>query len=214
MMLAPKGLTFYVDEGAVVVTTVEEADLKLFIVVHDVRDLAETGHSGRVLVETMMFNTTGPWEADEGEGGTISLPVPGMLVVRQTHAVHDEIVALLADLRQQIAKDAPHTTAIGEPPKQDPNEVVTRFYRIGDSERAAAIEKAVVAMVAPASWNTRGGPGVVRVVGKTVIIQQTRAVHDEILRFHRDLKENESFEPEETPRGKSGRGRFGGGGFF
>ena len=83
----------------------------------------------------------------------------------------------------------------------------------------AYVRQAVVAMVAPASWNTRGGPGVIRVVGKTVIIQQTRAVHDEVLQFLRDLKKNESSEPEDATRGKSGRGNssgggFGGGGFF
>lgn len=100
LMFRPLGLTFYVDRGALVVTTETEAENRLVTVVHDVRDLNRNGIDQTTLIDAIQSATSGEWEEIDGIGGTVQMPFPGTLVVRQTHRVLGEIEVLLSELRR------------------------------------------------------------------------------------------------------------------
>jgi hypothetical protein len=98
-LLRDLGLTWYVDRGTLVVTTETEAGELLRSALYDARDLYAVGIDGTILIDAVQSFTSGEWEEIDGVGGTIQMPFAGIVLVRQTHRVLDEIDALLADLR-------------------------------------------------------------------------------------------------------------------
>ena len=60
--------------------------------------------AGDALVEVIIETTSGPWEEENGEGGTIK-EFNGLLIVKQTQAVHREIKQLLEMMRAADRED-------------------------------------------------------------------------------------------------------------
>lgn len=97
LILEPIGLTYLVDRGVVIITTVVKADEKYKTRVYPVGDFGSTPEVYQELISTI--------ENDElGTIGTIS-PVSSSkaLVIRQTYHAHNAIVDLLTQLRQARA---------------------------------------------------------------------------------------------------------------
>ena len=67
---------------------------------------------------------------------------------------------------------------------------MTRFYPALDSDRARSLSKTLQALVAPESWKT-DGKGVIHIVDDTLVVQQTRRVHDQITDFLTRLRDAE-----------------------
>src|SRR6185437_10979585 len=96
--------------GVLMITTAAAAVNQRQLVVYDVTDieqarLREQGTSN--LLKLVQDNTggepDGPWQDVDGEGGTLGLlrlDDADLLVVRTTGAVHREIKALFADMRE------------------------------------------------------------------------------------------------------------------
>ena len=205
LLLKPHGLTAVVQDGAVQFTSPDEAAAHLFTTVYDVRDLADRRFGGERLVNPVQNETSGPWEEIDGNGGAAAIPVHGILLVRQTQRVHDEIAMLLADLREHALK--PEPPAAPKPVEdQDPNAVVTRFYPIdpllatavahesaGEDPPAVrrgrptrtALERTIKEFVAPDTWRDagHGGTGVLEKVNDVLVVDQTAAVHRELRDF-------------------------------
>ncbi|MBX3439221.1 MAG: hypothetical protein KF861_17150 [Planctomycetaceae bacterium] len=97
-LLMPHRLAWYIDDGIVIVTSVEAAEAHLTTQSHLVTDLRQAGYDMAGLIDVIQRATAGPWENIDGIGGSIS-PVGDVLVVRQTDRVLREVAALLAALR-------------------------------------------------------------------------------------------------------------------
>ncbi len=51
------------------------------------------------------------------------------------------------------------------------------------------LERLLMTFVAPATWDSSGGPGVLRTAGDRLVIRQANAVHDQIDRFLREYQQ-------------------------
>jgi hypothetical protein len=113
LMLKQHQLTYIIANEVLIITTPEQAESQLLICVYDVRDLINGG--GDVKGETMLIQAITScvaresWAANNGGPAEIRPLIPGLMVVSQTQAVHDEIRGLL-DAARQIR----HQTVTGE----------------------------------------------------------------------------------------------------
>ncbi|MBC7819824.1 MAG: hypothetical protein IAG10_23315 [Planctomycetaceae bacterium] len=182
-MLSPHNLTAVIDDGAICITPTERAQLRHLTVIYDVADLLRTSDDRDALQTSIQESTTGPWQELGGEGGTISNVLGGLLVIRQNEHVHTEIALLLQELRQARKDTAKEASA----PKTTDFE--TRFHKAKTKDEAEALERLILTFVAPTTWDVSGGRGVLRTAEDRLIIQQTKAVHDQIDQFLREYQQ-------------------------
>jgi hypothetical protein len=104
LILEPLALRYYVVEGALHVTSEVSASKTMLTVVYVVRDLQAAGISREELIKSIREETTGPWVDVEGTGGTLSMPVPDVLMCRQTHKAQSEVARLLEEVRTRLAE--------------------------------------------------------------------------------------------------------------
>lgn len=122
LSLDPQGLTFLVQGGVLIVSTQALADEAMETWVYAVDDLVAVD-SERFqydnLIVALYEGTSGPWEMDEGVGGTIS-PVytTESLVIRQTRKQHQEVHSLLTALR--AGRGLPPVPGLRASPDEDP----------------------------------------------------------------------------------------------
>jgi hypothetical protein len=154
LMLKEYDLNFTIEEGAVVITTVDEAGSRLVTTVHDVSDLLKAGAGDadvvnippssfdtEPLIETIRAVVAATTWGEVGGPGTIK-GFNGMLVISQTELVHEEIEKLLCDLRKvQARRDQAPPRPEAKKPKNRPNSqaLQLRIYRINESTGTATI---------------------------------------------------------------------------
>lgn len=182
-MLAPHGLSAVIDDGAICITTSDLARLRQLTVIYDVADLLRTNDDRAALQRTLEEGTTGPWMQSAGEGGTISDLLGGLLIIRHSEHVHTEVALLLHQLRQ-AQKDTPQEAAATKA-----TDLETRFHKAKSKDEAEALERLILTFVAPATWDSSGGRGVLRTAEDRLIIQQTKAIHDQIDQFLREYQQ-------------------------
>lgn len=182
-MLSPHELTAVIDDGAICITTTEQASLRHLTVIYDVADLLRTNDDRDALQRSIQESTAGPWMELEGQGGTISNVLGGLLVIHHREQVHTEIALLLQELRQARKDTAKEAAA----PKS--TDLETRFHKAKTKDEAEALERLILTFVAPTSWDVSGGRGVLRTAEDRIIIQQTKAVHDQIDQFLREYQQ-------------------------
>ena len=201
------GLTFFVQDGYITVTSKAMADENLHAVVYGVRDIFENGIDETHLENVLQQETSGPWLDVDGSGGTLSIQFDlAVIVIRHTGRVHVQIRSLFQKLRSQQRKTAERRKK--EPIKTlDPNAWVTRFYPAVFNEKAIALEKAIHAFVAPASWTGKDGKAKIQIVEGTLVVRQTVKVHVEIRKFLKQLEKAEA-EPRVAIDGFMGTGSF------
>ena len=188
VMLEPFHLVAVVDQGFLKITTTIESESpdSRYIIVHNVTDLDDAGYGGPQLMDAVMNCTSGLWPLHEGDVGEITGPVHGLLFIRQDEGVHQETLRFLHDMRQRIAE----INKVNAKKPNNPNAIVTRFYPTLDSDRARSLSKTLQALVAPDSWKA-DGKGVIHIVDDTMVVQQTRRVHDQITDFLKRLRQAE-----------------------
>ena len=181
--LEPKELIAIIDEGSIRITTSTQAVKFFKTVVYDAADLLTTENDVQSLFSTIQDSTGGQWKDRDGEGGTLT-EFPGKLfVTRQSDAVHTQIAMLLHELRQ-AQKEHPK-----EPAKPLPNDLETKFHKAKTKDEAEALERLILTFVAPTTWDVSGGKGLLRTAEDRLIIQQTRAVHEQIDQFLREYQQ-------------------------
>jgi hypothetical protein len=104
LTLRPKQLTYLIRDEVLVITTPEEAETELLLCVYDVRDLVNARSNTKdleklanVVVACIACET---WAKHGGGEAEIRPLRPGLLVVSQTRAVHEEIAGLFAAMRK------------------------------------------------------------------------------------------------------------------
>ncbi|TXT21916.1 MAG: Uncharacterized protein FD138_3929, partial [Planctomycetota bacterium] len=183
LALEPHQLAAVLDDGAIRITTAAQATRFLQAVVYDVTDLLRSEDDIATLISTLQENTSGPWRDIAGEGGTLSQFPVGLFVIRQSDAVHSQIALLLHELRQ-AKKELPKEAA-----KPLPSDLETKFHKAKSKDEAEALERLILTFVAPNSWDVSGGRGLLRTAEDRLIIQQTKAIHDQIDQFLREYQQ-------------------------
>ena len=113
LLLRDLDLTFMIEEGVLVITTPEEAEMRLAVVVYPVGDLVGAGPEAAaafdrlVKVITWCVEAT-TWDSVGGPGSVVAAQFPNVdaLVVAQTQQVHDEIAAVVESLRELMRQSA------------------------------------------------------------------------------------------------------------
>ncbi len=164
-LLDPLMLTFVVEEGTLVVTTVAKAEEMHSTRVYFTGDIPESRSDSDLLI-AIQQGISGKWEDTHGEGGTRWKAVPEWLVIRQTQICQREIAELLDDLRQ----------AAVAPDEATAPEVELRLYPVAD---ATAIKDLIDSLpeLIPA-WDAKHGSIVV--LGKSLAIKQPVLVHERL----------------------------------
>jgi hypothetical protein len=110
LMLKAKQLTYIIQDEALVVTTPDKAAADLVACVYDVRDIIGKNRGNKELIALVgtiqSCVVSGNW-AVNGHGDAEVKPLqPGLLVISQTLAVHEEIGDLLSLIRESLQRPA------------------------------------------------------------------------------------------------------------
>lgn len=189
LALEPHQLAAVLDDGAIRITTAAQATRFQQAVVYDVADLLRSEDDISTLISTLQENTSGPWRDIAGEGGTLTQFPVGLFVIRQSDSVHSQIALLLHELRQ-AKKELPKEAA-----KPLPSDLETKFHKAKSKDEAEALERLILTFVAPNSWDVSGGRGLLRTAEDRLIIQQTKAIHDQIDQFLREYQQAKPITP-------------------
>jgi hypothetical protein len=104
LMLKQLQLTYVVADEVLIITTPEEAESQLVVCVYDVRDLASARSNTKELEKlanvVVACIASESWAKNGGGEAEIRALRPGLLVVSQTRAVHEEIASLFAAMRK------------------------------------------------------------------------------------------------------------------
>ncbi len=117
------------------------------------------------------------WD-DVGGPGSIK-QYRGLLVVRQTAEVHSGIESYLQELRMFVIRKQ---LEMPKAKPEDAEEVTLVVYQLEDYP-PNDLDKLIAEVVAPQTWKAAGGKGTIHVQPRSLVIRQTRAVHDEIVKL-------------------------------
>ena len=148
VLLANYRLTPLLRNGVLWITSRDVADNRVKTAIFDVRDLCPPGGDADGLQQAIEEQTAPETWSSQGGPGSIEFPREGTLFIAQTDAVHEEILQLLERYREAM-----RITKRRVRPEDDPNRVVTRYYRM-EGRMAEDLEKWLPKLVAPDSWET------------------------------------------------------------
>lgn len=221
-------LTWTLRDGVLAITSEEEAATHMITAVFDVRDLSSDENESDALIDAIQSQTFDEWEISGG-AGSMSPAKPGTLVIRHREKMLNDVLNLLEAYRTALKGSKPRVMK-----GQDPNEVITVYYRM-QQDVARGMMSLLPKLVRAETWKTNerpDAPGTIlfapsdaeptvaknasgeNVEGSEVliphailIITQTRGCQDEISAIIRRIERGDS-------HGKQGMGDIGGGGSF
>lgn len=164
-LLEPLALTFLIEEGTLVVTTMVRADEMQSMRVCFTRDIPEA-HTASDLLTAIPEATSGKWLESDGEGGSLWKAVPEWLVITQSQKCHREVAELLDDLRQ----GAVINDELAAP------ELELRLYPVADETATQDLIDALPTLVA--GWDAKQGSIVE--LGRSLAIKQPARVHERL----------------------------------
>ncbi len=178
-VLDPLNCRWIVDEERLLITSsiVAEELGNLEIALVDARDVVRSFGGTEPLIEAIVFQSGPPesW-ADEGGSGDVSPIMDGVLVVRQTADVLDEIEGVVATLRKTVDDREPKPM-----PKLDDVRTLDYTLRQHDLDEV----RSLVEVAVDGDWDGRDW---LRAVGSQLFVKTTLANHLEIDRLLRKLK--------------------------
>jgi hypothetical protein len=231
LMLHRLGLTYIIQNEVLMITTPEAAEAELLTCVYDVRDLMvgpkDVGGADALIDTVVKCIATETWKQNGGGEAAIEFLKPGLLVIAQTRAVHEEVRGLLETIRN-VQKQAPPTTNDAEKSAAadvDPNNLVTRPYFLSlgqpaDPEEVRAQIKHLITTALPnEKWEGRlpsGEPILLTVLPDRIVLRHKSSVHEKVEAL---LSDSGVAAPPATGMagrggGLGGGGRGGGGGGF
>jgi uncharacterized membrane protein YgcG len=223
LMLQTKQLTYLIQDEVLLITTPEEAERRLQVCVYNVSSIV--GHSEpqlEALIDMLQSCIATETWAENGGGEAEIRPLkPGLLVISQTAAVHEEIHDLLSTIRniRGTAAPADHPHAGHEHAAAE--EVVTRSYTLLlnptddiDTMRSQ-VRELITGALPDEVWSGRLGDGqsvTLTVFHDRVVVRQTPVVQEKVAKI---LTDSGIATPAAggATGDSSGGGRGGGGGF-
>lgn len=222
-------LDWHLQDGALWVTSSERTEDAL-TAVFDVRDLCRNYDESSALEEAIASQACPNSWIMAGGDGAISFPLPGAMVVYQTERNMNEVLLLLENYRTALRVSKPRAK-----PGPDPNEVITRYYRM-PKVVAVDLQIAMKDLIQPETWRSESNPeskGTIRLInsqaegvhtskseGTTVmtpyailVVTQIREVHEKIPTLLSRIMHGDERLNQRKGGGLGGSGGFGGG-FF
>lgn len=160
---AQLGLSWILRDGALWITTKEDAEHAMKIAVFDVRDLCRNREECASLQDTIeQQSSPSTWET---QGGTavIAFPTSGIMVVSQTEPRLDAVLALLENYRVALRNSKRRIS-----PEEDPDGIETRYYRM-PTEVANDLVTLLPKLVASDTWATPLTP----TVSPTILVSRS-----------------------------------------
>jgi hypothetical protein len=210
-------LTYIVDNEVLLITTQDEAEQRLEVVVYRVDDLvtpdASRAELDRLIDIVVASVEQESWEQNGTGEGEIHSFAPAMLIVTNTHRVHERLVQLLHDMRHtKAAVDEAHPQA-SEATSTRP---VTRAIHLRDASNATPESRKVLEKVLQKSvdWQQdAAGLGedetFLHVLQDRVLVRHSPAV---IKQVEQTINEIEMYVGRGGDGGRGGGGGLGGGG--
>jgi hypothetical protein len=217
LMLKDLQLTYVIQDEVLFITTPEAADLELRICVYDVREIVGPAKDQAVdeLIDAVVACVaTDTWAENGGGEAEIRWLKPGFLVISQTQAVHEEVHALLATIRD-VRKRPSNAGADAAADAAEANRVTTRYYslKLGDSANPEAVREQVRDLITESlpdeRWKGKLGDGqsvVLSILPDRVVLKHKKTVQQKVEEL---LTDSGLLSAPSPPRG----GTFGGGGF-
>jgi hypothetical protein len=141
-------LEVVVHNGALWVTTKDQADQTLRTYLYDVAEITDNDPLQMEKLEEIVKNQTqGPWEENHGIGGVLYGPTPKLLACRQTLQMQEEVSAVLSAIRGSLKASGGDRSSI----TQYETRLETRFYRM-DTEAAEDVASLIPALIEPGTW--------------------------------------------------------------
>ena len=140
-------LTVVAEDDVILLTTVENANLKYETILYNLESLGITGDRLDEFVAVLETETSGPWDRDEPGTGTVgTFPLRSAILVRQTSHVQREILEILSNLRT-----LPTEEPLFSPRVDSPTGVQTRVYSMppGTTESVAVL---ITDLIAEGTW--------------------------------------------------------------
>jgi len=217
LMLRDLQLTYHIQDEVLMITTPQVAEEHLKTCVYDVSSLTgERDSQLDAIIDSIVSCIARDSWAKNGSGeAEIRAVKPGMLVISQTTAVHEQIRNLLEALRQIRAKSAgqqPADAVFGAAAL--PDEVVTRSYSLqlnptNDTESLRSQVRDLITQALPQeTWTGQlpDGQGVaLTVFNDRVVVRQTAEVQQKVEKLLADSG---------VAKRLTGSSDLGGGGFF
>jgi hypothetical protein len=224
LMLSKMQLTYVTVNDVLMITSPEEAEKDLRICVYDVSSISGSRDAqlDDVISTIVSCVATETWAKNGGGEAEIRAIKPGLLVISQTAAVHEEIRDLIGTLRIMQREAIPSQSA-GRDAKPN-STVVTRSYILqiqpnGSDNVRNQVRELILASLPNETWSGRLGDGqavTLNVIHDRVVVRHTSAVQDEVERILNDsgiaLPANAVAANANTGSGFGGGG-MGGGGF-
>jgi len=224
LMLRKIQLTYFIQDEVLIISTPEQAERHVLTCVYDIRGFVEdtSDKSIDALIDTIVSCVSTESWAENGGGEAEVRPLkPGLLVISQTQAVHDEISSLLHAVREMRDSHAPGDHAAAAP-AAGAEEVVTRSYVLqvnqqGDLESLRnQVRELIVQSIPDEQWDGRladGQPVMLAILGDRVVVRHKPSVQDAVQAI---VVDSGVATPatERSNRGGNGGGGNGGGGVF
>ena len=229
LMLQPLQLTYIIQDEVLLITTPEAAEHELVICVYDVREIvgaAKDQSVGELIDAVVSCVATETWAENGGGEAEVRWIKPGFLVISQTQAVHEEVHALLAtirDVRKRPVNAAAEAADPAAAADADANRVTTRYYalKLGESANPESVRQQVRDLITESlpeeRWIGKLGDGqsvVLSILPDRIILRHKPSVQEKVEKL---LADSGLSVPKALARGKGGRGgglNEGGGGFF
>jgi hypothetical protein len=220
LMLKALQLTYVVQDEVILITTPEEAESALLTCVYDVRGMMRGANSMSMdeLIDTIVSCVaTNTWAENGGGESEIRPLAGGLLVISQTHGVHEEVRSLLASIRQMRGEPTRGGEAMLEH-NDDLGRVVTQSYmfqlrtRLNDETMQNRVRELIIASLPDAKWGARleDGQAVgITVFGDRIVVRHLPTVQEQV----EELLGDAGIARPASSQDLRGRGGTSGGGF-
>jgi hypothetical protein len=160
-----EALTYIIDNEVLLITTLEEAETRLEVIVYRVDDLVADSAMGDSRLDAADFDTLidvivssiehESWQENGSGDGEIHAFPPGMIVISQTSRVHEQVQRLLRNLRSGKAQVEEKKASEREAAAKRP---MTRAIRVYDASLAEPQNRKVIqqALQQSVDWKTDG----------------------------------------------------------
>jgi hypothetical protein len=220
LVLEPLDLTYVIRDEVMLVTTAEVASQELPTVVYPAADLLQYGQpqvgTGQQDFDTLIEVITtsvlpNSWDEVGGPATISESAATSSLCISQTRVAHDEILRLLAGLRQlrtPLAEPPRAAARAAAPVPMDAagynDDIVTRMYNLSPKADVGQLFTTLRA-IEPESWKDSGSQ--IAISPRRLTVRNTRSVHRKIATelIHSGAG---------APRTADGTGGGSGGGFF
>ena len=197
LMLKRLQLNYAIQDEVLIITSPQEAEAQLKTCVYNVGSLAgeHDAQMGSIIDTIVSCIATDTWAKNGGGQAEVRAIKPGLLVVSQTRAAHEEIRSLLTTLlkMQDSHATAVATTTANVP--RDGREVITRSYtlQLNPTDDIATmrnqVHELVTASLPEETWSGRlaSGEGVMlSVFHDRIVVRQTPAVQEKVQKILTD----------------------------